>query len=152
MVLEELRRTFDQYAHSADILDDKAQGLLSASSIVMGLFSLLQLSLVGPGQSLIYQTGVVLIIIGYLIIIALCINVLHPRKYKNAISTDWNTLSSYLLDKENSQAYETLISTYLASIEENKKMNLEKARRLNLAVKILPMLIVGMFILSLFPH
>ena len=152
VALDELRRTFDQYAHSADVMDDKARGLLSASSFIVALFSLLQLSFVRSGQSCIYQAGVVLIIVGYLILVALCVEVFYPREYKNAISTEWNALSSHFLEKEESEAYATLLSTYLNSIEENRKTNLKKARYLYWSARVFPALVVGLFLLSLLPH
>ena len=155
LALEELRRTFDQYAAAADALDAKARGLLSSSSLIIGLFSLLQLSFINPGQSeqsCVYQIGVVLIIIGYIVLVALCIKTLRPREYKNTIPTDWDALVNHFLEKEDGQAIDTLLSTYLSSIEENKRMNIEKAEYLNRAAQIFPTLVVGLFLLSFLPH
>jgi len=155
LALEELRRTFDQYAAAADALDAKAMGLLSSSSLIIGLFSLLQLSFIKSGQSeqsCVYQIGVILIIIGYVGLVTLCIKTLRPREYKNTIPADWDDLVNHFLAKENSQAVDTLLSTYLSSIEENRRTNREKAKHLNRAAQIFSVLVVGLFLLSSLPH
>ncbi|NPA71219.1 MAG: hypothetical protein GXO35_00190 [Gammaproteobacteria bacterium] len=156
LALEEMRRTFDQYASASDALDSKAKSLLSSSSLIIGLFSLLQLSL-NPlqnekGYSCIYQIGVVAIMVGYIVLVALCTKTLRPREYKNAIATNWNDLNTYFLQKEEDEAYRILIGTYLTSIEANKNTNLEKAKYVNKATWIFVALVVGLFFISFLPH
>ena len=157
LALEEMRRTFDQYASASDALDSKAKSLLSSSSLIIGLFSLLQLSFLNPLQnekscSCIYQMGVVAIMVGYIALVALCIKALRPREYKNAIATNWNDLNAYFLQKEEDEAYGILIGTYLTSIEANKNANLEKAKYVNNATWIFVALVVGLFFISFLPH
>ena len=156
LALEEMRRTFDQYANASDALDSKAKSLLSSSSLIIGLFSLLQLSFLNPTQneksSCIYQMGVVAIMVGYIALVALCIKALRPREYKNAIATNWDDLNTYFLQKEEDEAYGILISTYLTSIEANRNANLEKAKYVNKATWIFVALVVGLFFISFLPH
>ncbi len=78
IVLDELRRAFDQYNDSANRLDDKAAGMLAASNIFIGLFSLLQLTLLKPGQGYMYWTGIILALGGYVALVWSCIKVLSP--------------------------------------------------------------------------
>lgn len=157
LALEELRRTFDQYARASDVLDNKAKGLLSSSSLIIALFSLLQLSFLEPAGSgqrctCVYQMGVLAIIVGYIVLVVLCIRAFHPREYKNTIATNWDDLVTHFLAKEESEAYEVLIATYLSSIEENKRMNMEKAKYVSMATWLFVALVVGLFWVGFLPH
>ena len=124
----ELRRVFDQYAAAADVLDAKALGiLLVASVIVHGVAGQAPLLLV------------------YFALVAFCLNVIRPRKYKNAIATNWNDLDNNFWQREEA-AYDVLISTYLASIDFNKSINNEKARCLRVAMVLFIVFIAGVVV------
>jgi hypothetical protein len=152
IVLDELRRAFDQYTNSADRLDEKANGILSVSNVFIGLFALLQLILLEPGQGYVYWVGIIMVLVGYSALIWVCTRVLTPREYKSTIAADWETLSTYLLEEESQTAYDNIISTYIESISQNRRINQEKARYLHIASRLFPSLIMALFMLSLMPR
>ena len=127
----ELRRVFDQYATAANVLDAKALGVLLAASVITGI------------NEVAHQTPLLLV---YFAIAAFCLNVIRPRKYRNAIATNWNDLNAYFLQKEEGKAYEILVSTYLAAIEANKRINAEKARYLKISAVLFVVFVAGVII------
>ena len=133
LAVEELRRVFDQYAESAQALDVKAASLLLVGSVVIGYLLLSPL----PAR-----LAVAAFMLGYLGLVTACIKALLPREYKNAIATNWESLYTHLLQKNEEEAYRTLISTYLASIEANKRANLEKVKYVNIAAVMFILIIV----------
>ena len=81
LALEEMRRSYDLYSANGDRLDQKAGWLLNSSSIVLGLFAFLNLSLLNQQQSCIYWITITLALLGYGALVWACSSALSPRDY-----------------------------------------------------------------------
>lgn len=150
--LKELRRYYDLLCDNADRIDQKASWLLNSSSIIVGLFGMLQLTLLHSGQICIYWVGVVLLLLAYIGLILTCVRILSPRPYKFPITAKWEAISNDILEKETDEAYATAISSYLEHILNNRQINEGKARDLRTAAFILTFIIVLLVILGLLPR
>jgi len=142
LAIEELRRVFDQYEEAANVLDFKAMALLLAGSVVIGGGMLSQ-----------FRSDLMLLafVLAYLALAGACLMALRPRRYKNAIATNWDDLHTHLLQKEEGEAYRILISTYLDSVEANKRANLEKAEYVSIAAVIFILIISGIVVIAVQP-
>jgi len=152
LALEEMRRSYDQFSTSADQLDAKAGTLLSSSSLILGLFALLQLTLAREGQSCLYWVGLSAVISGYVGLVYLCSSVLIPRQYLFPTPADWDILSASILKGTAKAAYSTVISSYVERIPHNRQINDTKARRVRLASWLLSAIVVLIVLLSLVPR
>ena len=88
LALEEMRRSYDQLGDNADRIDQKASWLLGSSNIIVGLFGLLQLTLLREGQPCVYWVGVTLLLIAYIGLIWTCIRAIAPRRFRFPITSD----------------------------------------------------------------
>src|SRR5438034_157728 len=82
LALEEMRRAFHEHSTASDVLDQKSSALLSSASLILGLFGILQLTLLKPGQSPWYWAGLGVAVLLYIGMIVLSTNALIPRSFK----------------------------------------------------------------------
>ncbi len=137
---------------NSDQIDQKAGWLLNSSNIIVGLFGLLQLTLLRGGQPCLYWVGVTLLVISYLALIWTCVIVLAPRPYKFPVDTKWETISQRIVEVDEEQAYATLISSYVEHIPHNQSLNEEKARKLRIAAILLAFIVALLVALGLVPR
>jgi hypothetical protein len=152
LALGELRRSYDRLSDNADRIDQKAAWLLNSSNIIVGLFGLLQLTLLREGQPAVYWIGVVLLILSYVGVIWVCIRVLAPRPYRFPITSNWAAISKDIIEQDTDKAYAAAISSYVEHIPRNRDLNEEKARQLRIAAILLAFIIVLLVCLGVLPR
>jgi len=152
IALHEMRALLQQRFEAADALDRKADALLGTASLVLTLVSTLQLALLGPGTSWLYWLGLVSAFVLYLALIALVSSTLMPESYTTPIQARWEVLDEYLFQRREEDALLTLISGYVEQITANRQILERRVARIRIAWRLLPAIVVILFLLSLMPR
>lgn len=147
LALEEMRLEYQQVSQSSDVLDNKASAMLGASSLILGLLGVLQISAAAP--SLYLQIGKAVIAVLYLLMLWLTIKAIFPRTFHAPIQADWSVLSEHLLTKNERDATLKLISGYVEQIEYNKTINEKKSRNIEWSARIFGAIILLLMLLSI---
>ena len=152
LALEEMRRSYQEYGQAADQLDQKLSTLLANASLILGLFAVLQLSLIRPGQSWLYNLGVALVIIAYLVLLSIVLSAYNPKVYKTPVQAEWDVLSQGFFTKAYQESLLILTSSYVERIKVNRKINADKATQVRIATSLLAVIILLLFVLSILPR
>lgn len=150
LALEEARNTYDIHSHTSDILDRKAAGLLSSASLIVGLFSLLELNSMFSSENKIF-IFLFLIILGlYFFLLLNIILAINPRDYRTPIGTA--EFDEILIEQPPTMALESIKIGYIASAEKYKENNQKKSNRVRAASWLLFAIAALVFILLLSPQ
>ena len=152
LALEELRRGYDVLAGSSNTLDQKAGSLLGSASLVTGLFGTLQIALIRPDQSPWYWVGIVLVLLAFLALLAICTSTFWAKSYKIPLKADWAVIYSNVLSLSPSESIEKMIASYITWNSYNRKLNAQKAGRLRWASALLFLIVAILMLLSISPH
>lgn len=124
LVLEEMRRQYDQVLRTGELLDQKAGAFLVAAG------ALIVLAFGGQPASLSpWAAGLTLLVaVLYAVAFGLALVSIRTTGYKMRIAIDWAVIDEYLFGKAERDALLVQISSYIEGIEHNRQENLRKAR------------------------
>lgn len=148
LALEEMRLEYQQVSQSSDVLDNKASAMLGASSLILGLLGVLQIS--AASRSLTIQIGLGIAAALYFVMVWLCLKSIFPKSFTTPIQADWNVLSKYLLTQKEKDAVLNILSGYVTQIQHNKHINEIKARNVQAVQWIFTVIILLLLLLSIF--
>ena len=152
LALDEMRRSYDLHSANADRLDQKAAWLLNSSSIVLGLFAFLNLSLLDEQQSWTYWITITLALIGYGVLVWACSTALSPQVYVFPVPANWDAISQGIIGLPIEESLTKLLSTYVEYIPRNGEFNSRKASRVRIATLLLPAIVILVFLASILPR
>lgn len=136
IVLEELRRNFDNSYSSIDILDNKLQSILGISSIVIALISFIDFDSLSNNFGDYFNCWFFILISIYLSIIYIFFKAIKPRNYPHPISNNWEELLERQFSQDESTVLDNTNYDYLRFIKEINSIAKEKAKSLNLMLKL----------------
>ena len=151
LALDELRRSYDVISRSSDTLDQKAGTLLSSAGLVTGLFTALQIALIGPDQSLLYKVGLLAILLLFLVLIALCTSIFWTKSYKIPLKADWPTIYTNVLSPPPGESTQKMIASYITWTSYNRRLNAAKAFRFRVASVLLFLIVASLVLISVVP-
>ena len=147
LALEEVKNLFNQSFRSNGILDDKATSLLSSSSLILTLFSVLQITLIDD-QSSAYIGGLTIVFFLYLALVLDILWIIWPRAIAVLFEITWESVNEVILNS--AIPIRQLIANYFKLIERNRLVNNRKGRGLNIAIILFIAIMVTLLFLSLF--
>jgi hypothetical protein len=151
LALDEVRSFYQKNDADADHMDEKAASLLSSSSLILTLFGVMQIVLIKPTQTIVYQIMLGFIFLLFLALVGLVLYVQVPRKRKTVFVENWEGVEKAILNKKSEkEAIEQLIANYLDRINKNQAINEEKAKWLHIASIIFAGLMAMIVLLSMF--
>ena len=149
LALDEIKQIHEHFYSVGDIVDGKALGLLSSSSLILTLFGILQTTFDLSEQSVLYYIGLVLTILLFLALVWLVMKVIAPKKYRLVFEATWDGVEKAVLHQKESDVYYQLIANYLARIQYNKEISIRKSKLLRAITGIFVLIIVLIIILSI---
>lgn len=152
LALEELRRAYDIQNSANDLIDQKAAGVLGNASMILGLFGLLQLTLLRDGQPALYQAGLLVILGLYATLIVLVAATLYPNTFKTPIKADWDVVWQSVLGQADNDADLSMISGYIDTVQALRAINARKSVYARAAHIMLPAIVVGILLLGVLPR
>ena len=138
-VLTELRTEQEALLEFGDALDAKLNMLFGSGSLVLSLFS--ALNLIQPGPWWYWALIIVLAVVYFCVLFRLGFG-LSPRLYSFPLKADWEHLHKVYLTLEGEQLYNHLIRQNILSIEDNRKVTDRKARTVKFGIWALPAILV----------
>jgi hypothetical protein len=150
IALEEAKEMYRAIYANGDILDKKATALLSNSSLILTLFSVLQISLIEDEQTISYKIGLAIVVALFLSLVIIILCIIRPKKYHLVFEFTWNGIVETILDQKKSNVFYQLISNYIDRIQHNEKINRKKSKWLNIATYLFSSIILMMIFLSLY--
>lgn len=151
---DEMQRLYAAQVSGFDSIKTNVRAVLSAASLIVSLVSALQILTVRvvPGYLWLYQTGVGLAAILYVVLVSLCIMALLPIKVITPLSPDWDELVTAYKGLSEKEALMKRLSSTLNAIESNQPM-VERFRKMQMgALILLPVLVVMLLLLTLIPR
>ena len=151
VALDEMRRALDTDLHAGDMLDQKAAMAVNGAGLIIALFAGLQATL----GAAVPKPPVFWILLGLAALLCIIMFIATqtaawPRTYMLPIKSDWQVLSDTLFVQEAEPGLLKLLSGYVTQIQHNKAINAAKARRLRLALILLPVIIALLVIAAMF--
>src|SRR3972149_5880322 len=113
MVLEELRRAFDQRLESNRALDGKLQSLLSSASLIVSLVGLVQITVLRQKAGGLFWCVLALVLLLYVAMFAVILWAMRPATYKMPISRDWGELAQRYFGEAETDILQRIIADYL---------------------------------------
>lgn len=152
IVLEELRRAFDNLSDANNSLDTKLYNILSLSSLIVSLVGTLQVAIFQQKLGTWFWVPIGLVTILYIAMFALILRALAPKTHLSPISTNWDEMNRVYFGKNENAILTQMISDHLAFMETITKINLHKAttlRRTSLLLFSIVLILVAMLIFNL---
>jgi len=156
LVLEELRNVLARKAESADALDGKLKAVLSTASIVITLITALDVTTAARRSWLVW-VGLIVILVLYVILMVRLSSGLSPITYEwpipsgeqstspgveARIDVAWAEIKEKYFDRNEDEALEQLIVTYLHCINTWRSPLESKARTLKGAIWLLTAIVI----------
>jgi hypothetical protein len=148
LVIEELRRSFELNDNSSNVLDQKANSILSNTSVIIGIFMTLHIAIINYPKTIYYWIGIIVLMMLYFMLVLLCTSAFWPTDYKRPIKINWETISMDILDNKKKNIPERLISSYINSINYNKLKNERKVVRIRISSFVMFLLVCIIGIIS----
>lgn len=151
MAVEEMRFVLEQQYDGIGIIKSTAQNLLSVSSVIVGLYSALQLlgNQIPARNSSLYIAALIASAVLYVFQTALCIYVLRPIGVHGPIRADWDVVMDNLAQlQDEKQVRIQLLSNYINAIDKNRPITSQLARTVNLAAALLVLNILTIMLSS----
>ena len=149
--LDELRRYYDAVDKASDTLAGTANQLIANASLILGLMTVLQLSLIDVDKQLPwYWIGFVVAIALYVAFVFLANGARVPQTYKTPLKADWEQVSESLLRWDSVNAIKNILSTYIEAINYNYKLNSRRARLIMWATRLFVVEVILLIALSIF--
>lgn len=152
--IEEMQRSLKSQFEGIDAIKSTARTVFGASSLIVSLLAALQLAIprIIPNLLAAYQIGVVLALILYAFQVTICIYVLLPISVSGPVQADWDVLYNAFSGDSKVEVMRMRLSAYLNAIELNEPKIQELKKITTVASVILPIIVVILLILSLFPR
>ena len=146
LALSELRIQLSQTLQAGDALDQKINNTISAAGLIIAITSTLQISL-STDTSNLYWVFLIFAVLLYITAVVLALFGMKPQNYKMAISADWNELDKHIFLRSEHDALLVLLSGYVESIENNNRINKQKARIFLWDLGVLATMVVALLLL-----
>lgn len=145
IVLEEMRRQFDQVLRTGELLDQKAGAFLVAAG------ALIVVAMSRQAAPLSSWAAVVAVLLAFLYAAAfvLVLFSITTRGYNLPLDTDWEEIDRRLFNETERDANLIMISGYVTQIDFNRRINRRKARFVDLGLWLLMATVILILILVL---
>jgi hypothetical protein len=150
--LHYMRRTLDRQVDGIDTIKATVRSVLSSASLIVSLVAALQIPGIVSGWVWLYQLGIGLVAVLYLALIIACALALWPATVIGPIKVDWDVLTTEFqnLDEEGIMSKE--LSSLVNAIELNAPIVNRYKRYQQIAVAILPAIVLVLLLLALLPR
>jgi len=148
LVLDELRTTLSAQFDNADGLDSKLKQLLSSASLILSIVTTLQITTGIERIGTLYLIGLVVALVLYIALIVTIIRALRPMDYHAPIPSDWDEIAERYFGKDETEALDVLISTYLDALEKNEVPLAYKVKRVQVASILLVSIVVTLILMG----
>lgn len=151
LAIEEMRYAMQVVLHNGDALDQKAHLLVGIAGAILTLFIAVQTAANDTARSQWFWAGLILAFAVYLGMLVITLRSVSPTVYQLAIKNDLDALHEHLIDNPERTAMYQLLRGYVSQIAYNESVNQEKARRLRIALYLLPVIIVILTVTNFIP-
>ncbi|RJX17551.1 MAG: hypothetical protein C4575_12980 [Desulforudis sp.] len=150
LAVDEMQRLFNAQMATIENVKTNAQNILGSASLIVALVGALQIFNAGP-RLLPYTILVVIISLLYILMVICCIGAMFLTNIAMPVKANWDVLfETYINHPDNIALYRQMLSQLLNVFELNKPMIARRSRLANIATVLLPIIVVLLFILSLF--
>lgn len=150
LVLEQRYKALDLHTLTGDHLDGKAQTLLQAGSLIIGLSSAVTIpTFVYQPPNVWAQSGIAIAFVAFGAMLLSSLNAWTPSKTTIPGENDWNELFDKYLYESTTGCFDKVLSDLVYTINRLHERNARKARLVILSTWLLAVQIVGILILAL---
>ncbi len=152
--LHYMRRTLDRQVDGIDTIKATVRSVLGAASLIVSLVAALQILTPGiaPEWDWLYRAGIGLAAGLYVVLITACALALRPTNVFGPILSDWDELTTAFKGLDEKESISKELSSVLNAIELNTPIVRRYARLQQIAVTILPLIVLALLLLALLPR
>jgi hypothetical protein len=151
IALEEARLLMQQINDASNAVDQKANVLLGAATLVVTLVPALQISIKGFPATSARTWALVAALVLYVVMLVVAVVAILPRRFIGPIRADWKTFDEFLLNETERSATLRLLSGYLTQIKVNESVVARKARWVSFGFLLLFFILLAVLLAGLLP-
>lgn len=150
LALDEMQLNMEKGISAGDALDQKANTLLTAASLMLAIATTLQIS-ISPNRSVYFWVALIFVLILYTGVIILILHISMPQTYHLPLKADWEELDNQLFGKTEREVILVILSGYVEQVAYNELLNKIKAKFYTRSYWMLILIIIALLVLTRIP-